>query len=186
MTRRAQGHLYRNNGRLQSEQSEFLEITGSRYQNMKTRFREKRDPQGRVVRLGRKLLFTLDEFRDWTIKLFGKSVADVMHGTVRCEYCNWPVDIQRLQLDHRLPAAQGGSLCLSNLAASCGSCNRQKGEMSAPAYMALMKLLNGELRDELRPIGIELPFFSSVDRTDVLARLKRGHRYREMERNEEQ
>lgn len=180
MTKRAQGHLYQNNGRLQSEESEFLEITGSRYRDMAKRFHERRDRQGRVVRVGRKLLFTTAEFREWMIKLFGgKSVADVMHGTVRCEYCNWPVDIQRLQLDHRLPARQGGSLCLSNLAPSCGSCNRQKGEMSAPVYATLMKLVNNELQEELRKIGVALPMFNSVDRVDVLGRLKRGYRLKE-------
>lgn len=177
MPSHAQGSLLRNNARLQSEHSEFLEMTSVRYHAMAQRFRPKCDRQGRVVRFGRKLLFTREEFRAWLIKLFGKTAEDVMRGTVRCEYCGWPVDIQRLQLDHRLPARQGGSLCLSNLAPSCGSCNRQKGEMSAPAYQTLVKLCNNELQEELRKLGISLPPFSSVDRVDILGRLKRGYRY---------
>ena len=47
----------------------------------------------------------------------------------RCEYCRLPQSARRLrfQIDHIIAEQHGGETELSNLALSCGRCNRHKG-----------------------------------------------------------
>lgn len=45
----------------------------------------------------------------------------------RCWWCGVSLDPDSFQIDHRYPVALGGDNSLSNLVASCASCNRKKG-----------------------------------------------------------
>lgn len=124
--------------------SEFLAKSRSRYLLMCVR----QTP-------GRQVSFTLAEFRHWlTDKLAGAQ------GTARCLYCNAVVNIHTLQIDHRLPLAQGGSSELSNLAISCKCCNAQKGAMRAQAFIYLQLMVNNPA------------IFNEFDRDDLLGRLQ--------------
>jgi hypothetical protein len=122
--------------------TDFVEGSQRRYASMRRRFG--------------KLPFTLDRFRQFLIDTLGGE-----QGLTRCEYCNTPVSILTLELDHRLsPKSQGGSLDLDNLAPACACCNQQKGEMSSPAFVALRAFVFHDSR------------FTSVDRVDLFGRLQ--------------
>jgi len=57
-----------------------------------------------------------------------------------CEYCGTALGATkktRPNLDHRQPISRGGSAGLDNLALSCGSCNRVKGECTAQEFTEL-------------------------------------------------
>ena len=43
-----------------------------------------------------------------------------------CVYCQKPLDIKTVTIDHTIPKSKGGSNDLSNLAASCKDCNSKK------------------------------------------------------------
>jgi 5-methylcytosine-specific restriction endonuclease McrA len=47
--------------------------------------------------------------------------------TFRCVYCNKRLSTSKLEVDHVIPLARGGSHSPENLAKSCGPCNRAKG-----------------------------------------------------------
>jgi len=123
-------------------QKEFDALTEQRFSSMQRRFRP--------------LPFTLTRYREFVIDLLGG-----VQGLTRCEYCNTPLDLLRLELDHRLPPiSQGGSRGLDNLAPCCMECNQQKGQMSSPAFLALRDLVFNDFR------------FTQVDRVDLLGRLQ--------------
>lgn len=139
-----------------SEQSEFLAITRTRYNNMRNRFCEVRLRDGTVLSAARELGFSLVEFRNWIRCLLG----GVENGLVNCAYCNAILDLQTLQIDHRLPVSRGGSLGFENLAACCENCNLQKGEMSDAAFIALLNFIHTSHE------------FYSVDCENLLGRLQ--------------
>jgi 5-methylcytosine-specific restriction endonuclease McrA len=122
--------------------SDFLNLTRQRFYAMEKRFGS--------------LPFYLEEFRDFLVNLLGS-----WHGSCRCEYCNRPLTLQILELDHRTPVKeQRGSLWFDNLAPCCHNCNQQKGSMSSVAFQHLRALVNDPQK------------FNSVDRTDLLGRLQ--------------
>ena len=122
--------------------SEFLKITRNRFYAMEQRFGS--------------LPFYLEEFRDFLTELLG-----TWHGSCRCEYCNRPLTLQILELDHRMPVKeQNGGLWFDNLAPCCHECNQQKGSMCSVAFQHLRLLVNDPQK------------FNQVDRTDLLGRLQ--------------
>jgi hypothetical protein len=130
--------------------TEFMEVSGRRYANMRQRFGP--------------LPFTLSRFREYLLDLLGDE-----RGITRCTYCLQPLDILCLQLDHRIPPkSQGGSIGIDNLAPCCAPCNAQKGELRGDAFRALLMLVNNDPR--LAAIGIAK--FSEADRTNLLSRLQ--------------
>ncbi len=53
-----------------------------------------------------------------------------------CLYCGRTITLLTCELDHILPRAGGGSSRRDNLVAVCGECNRAKGKLSFPAFVA--------------------------------------------------
>jgi hypothetical protein len=146
--------------------SEWLRITGQRYDSMKRRFGPKYDKRGRCRRPGAPLPFSLDEFRRFILDLFPDQN---WHSTVKCSYyaawnigCEGELHILNLQLDHRFPVARGGTLDLSNLAPCCANCNNAKGSLSHGAFLGLVQFCG------------QIPF---PDRQDLMGRLQRSTRF---------
>ena len=135
--------------------SEFLALTGNRYYAMQDRVTEKRSSAGHVIRVGRQLGFTCDEYRQWLREQLGGEM-----GTCRCFYCTAVLSIQTVIVDHMTPLSQGGALTLDNLAPACCLCNDQKGEMRAQAYM------------QLRSLCMNRTVFSQTDCDSCLGRLQ--------------
>lgn len=116
----------------------FQRVTGSRYRSL-----NKRSPAS----------FTLHEFRAWL-----REQLSGEQGQTFCEYCGCRLSVETLQVDHRLPIAQGGLSSLANLAISCQRDNNRKGALSHLAYQHLLSLLNTK--------------FTFYDRDNILHRLE--------------
>jgi hypothetical protein len=136
-------------------QAIFTKRSLSIYRSMKARFAPKTNKKGKLIRVGREVPFTLEEFRAWLLAEF-KSVD----AAIRCAYdCGAVLDILNFHTDHKTPITRGGTLALDNLALACEECNRIKGELTAREYVALRQ-------------GLET--FSEPARRDIYKRLKTG------------
>jgi len=98
---------------------------------------------GRIIRPGRIVPFTLSEFRLWLLEQLGGKPE----GSARCSYCTTPIFADTLRVDHKIPASLGGDLSLSNCCLSCDLCNRAKGQLSADEFHALRLVLDEMLHD---------------------------------------
>lgn len=114
-----------------SVESQFMQRTGSIYDNMTRRFSEKRNKNGRVIRIGFTIPFTKAEFREWVENQLGGR-----NGVKKCAYCSTFISAADFITDHMTPPNRGGSVGLDNLALCCEPCNSIKGNMTALAYMA--------------------------------------------------
>jgi hypothetical protein len=117
--------------------------TASIHSSMVARFKQKENKNGRVIRVGRIVPFTLAEFRLWLLEQLGGKPD----GSTRCAYCTCPLFADTLRVDHKIPASFGGELSLSNCCCCCDLCNRAKGQLSAGEFMALRIALDQMLHD---------------------------------------
>lgn len=117
----------------------FTQKSGDLYDSMVQRFKEKRDKNDRVTRIGRELPFDKARFRQWLLAKLGGS-----GGVVKCLYCAEFLSIDTLTIDHREPVKQGGSLGLENLDLVCDQDNQQKGGMCGDCYLKLLNWSAGE------------------------------------------
>lgn len=118
-----------------SVEKRFVKRSGILYDSMAKRFREKKSEKtGRILRIGRELEFSKDEFRQWLGRQLGGE-----NGVLRCPYCwtTW-VSIDDLTIDHNVSVARGGSLGLENLVVCCEPCNQAKGQVTGRAWSALV------------------------------------------------
>lgn len=97
--------------------------------------------------------FTKAELREFLAVRVGLRV-------VRCGYCNAPIDIHSLTLDHAQPRSAGGRFSLENLVICCRDCNERKGELTAEGFRALLAFA-----ETMHP----------YDRLVLLRRLKAAH-----------
>lgn len=127
---------------LMPREQAFHVRTGSIYKHMSSRVAEKRNKNGKLIRVGRVLQFTLQEFRSWLTSQLGGS----RDGCVPCSYCRRPLTSEDLRIDHATPLTRGGALDLGNLACCCDVCNRAKGQLTAGEYVVLQDNLDRMLR----------------------------------------
>ena len=151
-----------------SVESEFMSRSLQTYRNMVARFAQKENKRGRIIRVGRTVEFTLEDFRCWLTEQLGTH-----GGTVRCAYCGTYIDMANLQVDHMTPPDRGGGMGLDNLALACEACNQQKGKMLAPSYRALREWARENL-----PVDCSRNLFSRLQSQTSLA----AWRQREMGR----
>jgi len=118
--------------------------------HMVSRFKQKEDKRGRVMRVGRLVPFTVSELRLWLLeKLGGKP-----DGSARCIYCNTLIFADTLCVDHSVPVSRGGEIGFSNLEVCCDRCNRMKGSLTGVEFKALQIALGDMLRaGTLHPDG---------------------------------
>lgn len=96
--------------------------------------------------------YSSDEFAAWLLVKIGCNAF-------LCPYCNAPLDVLSMTLDHGIPVALGGGNELPNLIPCCADCNTLKHKLTGPEYL--------ELRRKLR----ELP--PNIE-ANVLSRLRAG------------
>jgi 5-methylcytosine-specific restriction endonuclease McrA len=135
--------------------SHFMRRSRDIHRHMQDRFAAKLNKKGKLIRVGRPVPFTLEQFRAWLLDQFTSVEA-----AIRCAYdCGAVLDILSFHTDHKTPITRGGTLDLDNLALCCDECNRIKGELTAREYVALRQ-------------GLET--FSEPARKDIYKRLKMG------------
>lgn len=129
--------------------SEFLSLTGSRYENMMKRLVKK------------KLIhpdhppFTKEDFRAHMLSAMGGKED----GLIQCRYCRAYIEINDISADHEVPLERQGGIGLDNIGYPCLRCNKQKGKMTPTEFRELLDFLEARL-----PLA----------RTDVLERLEKA------------
>lgn len=116
-----------------SVEDRFMERTRALHSSMVQRFSEKRNKNGRIIRIGRKVPFTLPELCEWLSRRLGGE-----NGVVKCRFCAEWLSVDTLVLDHSIPVSQGGSLEFDNLDIICKRDNDSKGGMTAASYEKLL------------------------------------------------
>jgi 5-methylcytosine-specific restriction endonuclease McrA len=90
--------------------------------------------KGRVRWPGMPVPYTSDEFATWLLTEIGCSAF-------LCPYCNAPLDVLSMTLDHDFPLKCGGSNEFRNLVPCCRDCNELKGKMTGKEYMLFRDLM---------------------------------------------
>jgi len=107
---------------------------------------------GRMRWPGVPVPYTSDEFAAWLMDRVGVQAF-------LCPYCNAPLDVLSMVLDHNVPLKGGGGNETSNLVPCCADCNGLKHKLTGQEYLGF--------RSKLR----ELP--ANVE-ANILSRLRAG------------
>ena len=91
--------------------------------------------KGRMLWPGMPLPYSSDEFADWLMREIGCNAF-------LCPYCNAPLDVLSMTLDHDVPLKSGGSNDFGNLVPCCADCNGLKHRLTGGEYL----LVRGTLR----------------------------------------
>lgn len=102
----------------------FADRCDSLFQSQKNRAKEKKDKNGRILKLGYLLPFDRKQFIAWFLDQFGGE-----NNAILCRYCKRPIDAYTCQVDHAVPLKRGGSPGLGNLGPICAPCNAIKSKM---------------------------------------------------------
>lgn len=78
--------------------------------------------------------YTRDDFATWLLTTIGCNAF-------LCPYCNAPLDVLSMTLDHNVALKANGTNEFNNLVACCADCNNIKGKMTGDDYLMLRKLL---------------------------------------------
>ncbi len=105
--------------------AKFADRCDSLFQSQKNRAKEKKDKNGRILKVGYLLPFTKQEFVRWFLDQFGGE-----NNAILCRYCHRPIDAFSGQVDHAVPLKRSGLPGLSNLEPICAPCNSIKGKMT--------------------------------------------------------
>ena len=85
---------------------------------------------------------TLEEFREKLLTFAHGHDGQGNWAWWTCHYCRAHLAIDKLTLDHAIPASAGGLTDFTNLVPSCQPCNRRKGHMTAEDFRLLMAALD--------------------------------------------
>jgi 5-methylcytosine-specific restriction endonuclease McrA len=107
---------------------------------------------GRMKWPGAPVPYSSETFATWLLTEIGCNAF-------LCPYCNAPLDVLSMTLDHSTPLAIGGDNEFSNLIPCCGDCNGLKHKLTGQEYLALRLALR------TLPPNVE---------ANVLARLRAG------------
>jgi HNH endonuclease len=143
MKRPGAGRLFAKDAR-----SEFLRLTGSRYDSMAERIKKKKLPP---------LRFTKDDFRDYVLRAFGSHYD----GVLQCRYCRKFCTLAEVSADHEMPLSRGGSSDVTNLGFPCQNCNQMKGSLTPGEFLKLIEFCETQI-----PLG----------RRDVYSRLAKANK----------
>lgn len=108
--------------------------------------------QGKILWPGEDVPYSSEEFAAWLLKAVG-------YNAFPCPYCNAPLDVLSMVLDHDVALKKGGTNEFSNFKPCCRDCNELKGAMTAKDYVLFRAMLR-----QLSPAG----------ESDLLKRLRFG------------
>lgn len=119
-------------------EQQFTHYSRVKFNDLKRRSEPKfNHDKTRLLRAGQPVGFTLGEFRDWMLHVFG-----AREGQAQCGYCQVRITPATFVPDHDIPLARGGPNTLANLVACCETCNDIKGVLSGHWYRFLRKCLD--------------------------------------------
>lgn len=107
---------------------------------------------GRVRHPGVPVPYMSESFASWLLAKIGCNAF-------LCPYCNAPLDVFSMTLDHDVPLGAGGTNETDNLVPCCSDCNTLKGKMTGEQYLLFRRLMR-----QLHPAA----------EADVLQRLRSG------------
>lgn len=121
------------------DKTQFEKRSNQLFESCRTRYRkvlQKGMPKGVAldIKLDAVLPFTRREFQQWLWEQMGLQA-------ILCPYCRTPIDILKMQLDHKTPLRRGGGPEIENLQAICKPCNGSKGEFTHEEYSALVAFM---------------------------------------------
>lgn len=128
----------------ESDRSEFMKLTHTRYTNMAARMKKKGLPE---------LPFTIVQFRSHVMDALGAARV------IQCRYCGGYFTFAESAVDHAVPLSRGGWIGLENIEYPCARDNSRKGSLTPDEYLDLMEFLEKRI-----PMG----------RDDVLERLEKA------------
>lgn len=131
-------------GKLFDAKSDFLRISGQRYDAMKARLEKRNFPP---------LDFSKADFREHLLAAMNNS----FDGVIKCRYCGYFFTLAQIAIDHAKPLSRGGGTELDNIEYPCKADNSRKGSLTPTEYLALLYFLEKDI-----PLG----------RQDVLNRLE--------------
>lgn len=105
---------------------------------------------GKIIRPAIPVPYSSEAFATWLLETVGCRAF-------LCPYCNAPLDVFTMTLDHGIPISIGGTNEFDNLVPCCADCNKLKHSLTGEQYLELRRKLR-----ELHP-AIE---------ANVLARLR--------------
>lgn len=124
------------------DQKAFMERSGALFGTVRDRYKKVLQKQAKRQKLpftidSKDILpFTLFEFRQWL-------AGSVGLGIVPCMFCQTPIDIINLSVDHRTPLRRGGGPELANLQICCKRCNEIKGDFTWQEFALIVQFMNG-------------------------------------------
>lgn len=154
-----------------SVESEFMSRSLSIYRNMVARFAQKENKRGRIIRVGRAVEFTLEDFREWLREKLGGE-----GGVTKCAYCSAWISMADCVVDHMTPVSRGGGMGLDNLTLCDKPCNGIKGSLTAEEYIefrqwALTKLHPEACKDLFHRLAISVQL-AAQQRWQIVQRAK--------------
>lgn len=133
-------------GQLFNAKSEFLRISGQRFDAMVVRLDKKKLPA---------LPFNKEGFRYHLLTAMNQQYD----GIIKCRYCNYYYTLAEVAFDHAIPLSRDGSTGLDNIEFPCKRDNDIKGSMTPTEYLELLHFLETNL-----PLA----------RQDILSRLSKA------------
>lgn len=124
MAKRGTGILFAKDAR-----SDFMRLTGSRFDGMLDRLERKNLPLPK---------FTRDQFREHVLLAMGGH----LDGAFKCRYCLSFYTLAEVAVDHEMPLSRGGSVELDNIGFPCIACNARKGSLTPTEYLTLLGFLH--------------------------------------------
>ena len=71
----------------------------------------------------------------------------------RCAYCEELLPFREMEVDHKIPVADGGGDEFDNLQVTCRSCNEDKGDLTDDEYLDELKLRDERSRGAERRLA---------------------------------
>lgn len=65
-----------------------------------------------------------------------------------CYYCNTPLDMKTMSVDHKQPRSRGGSDHIDNLCACCRECNEKKADMTEEEFFIVIRACNSREKED--------------------------------------
>ena len=103
--------------------------------DLKKRCDMKKNKAGAVTRPRIPIEFNFEQLLGWFVSQQSKP------GVWTCGYCQRPLVLTDVQIDHDVPLVRGGAAALYNQVVACKLCNQTKGELTGVEFLALMGLL---------------------------------------------
>jgi len=147
------------------KQTPFQKHCRKLYASFERRFSEKSDKNGRIIRHGIAIPFTVEQLEKWLDDKFIPKNLDApktQGDWIPCKYCGVAIFWQTCAIDHETPIKRGGGPGLDNLDCICRECNQEKGGLMPPEYVLLRSLLRAE--------------FCKDAITDIESRLKKANK----------